>query len=313
MTDELRDARERGWFHIDNVIVDEYLPRIGVTAFAVYACIVRHADASRDAFPSYTKLQKEVRTGRHQVAEAIKKIVDAGLVTITPGKRSANVYHIVNVSTGAAPTLVPQRNQFPSGTDTSSAEEPVDVATSSAPAPTLVPQRNLTRAIPPRPPYKEELIKQTRPKEQDPSPMHTERENLPARAHARFSPAHPSLSDEQYAECAAMGLTRAQVETGTAQWADKRIVKGVASDDWARDHRTFMRSYAELLPDRTRGSPNGANGHTPMSGGMGPYRVPESEMTPRELAWRYATDEERAMGEKAFFAAYNARTGGHET
>jgi hypothetical protein len=150
----LRDERARGWFHLDNAVIDEYLPKIGVTAFAVYACIVRHADPNGNAFPSYTKLQAELGTGRHQVAAAIKKIVDVGLVTITPGKRSQNVYHIATVATSAAEELVPIRNQ--SRISTSSAEEPE-----------LVPQRNSWREIPPTPPYKEELIKRTRPNKQD--------------------------------------------------------------------------------------------------------------------------------------------------
>jgi hypothetical protein len=124
MNDVLRDTRERGWFWLDNAIIDEYLPKIGVTAFAVYACIVRHSDRAGNAFPSYSTLQKELACGRSQVAAAIKKIVDAGLVTITTGKRASNVYHVVTVSTSPKPELVPIQNQSHIGTGTSPGAEP---------------------------------------------------------------------------------------------------------------------------------------------------------------------------------------------
>jgi len=131
LSDQLRDVRERGWFHLDNAVIDEYLPKIGVTAFAVYACIVRHADRTGTAFPSYTKLQEELGTGRSQVAAAIKKIVDAGLVTVKQGARSQNIYHVVTVSTSSAVELVSNQNQSRIGTGTSSESEPE-----------LVPNRN---------------------------------------------------------------------------------------------------------------------------------------------------------------------------
>ena len=118
------DDRERGWFHIDNEVIDEYLPKIGMTAFSVYACIVRHANGERDSWPSYSKLQSELGCGRSQVATAIKKIVDAGLVTITSGKRASNCYHIVTVSTSPKPELVSNQNQSQIETGTSSAPRP---------------------------------------------------------------------------------------------------------------------------------------------------------------------------------------------
>jgi hypothetical protein len=155
MATELRDERERGWFHIDNAVIDEYLPRIGVPAFSVYACIVRHADRHGVAFPSYTKLQQLLGTGRAQIASAIKKIVEAGLVWIESGKRGQNIYHIVTVTTSAVAELVSNRNEFRSETAQSPDQFRRETSTGSAEKPKLVPERN---------PNKTQL---TRPKEQE--------------------------------------------------------------------------------------------------------------------------------------------------
>jgi hypothetical protein len=155
MATELRDERERGWFHIDNAVIDEYLPRVGVSAFTVYACIVRHADRYGVAFPSYTKLQHLLGTGRAQIASAIKKIVEAGLVWIESGKRGQNIYHIVTVTTSAVAELVSDRNQFRSETSPKPDRFRRETSTSSAEKPKLVPERNSNKT------------QLTRPKEQD--------------------------------------------------------------------------------------------------------------------------------------------------
>lgn len=102
-----------------------------------------------------------------------------------------------------------------------------------------------------------------------------------------------------------MGLTREQAETATAQWVDRRIERGASSDDWVRNHRAFLRTYVERLPNGAHGS----NGHAPTTGSMAPVIVPEGEMTPAERAWRGANEEERAMGQRAFTARFNAQEG----
>lgn len=237
----LKDERERGWFHLDNAIIDEYLPKIGPTAFAVYACIVRHSDRRGDAFPSYTLLQRELNTGRHQIAAAIKKLVDAGLVTITKGKRASNVYHIVTVSTSAESELVLNRNQFPSGTDTS-----------SSPAPELVPNRHSNNT------------QLTRPIEQDPIVA-----IATARAKPNAKPPVVRLADfapsaAQIADAVGYGVPEEQIAFQTEQWRDYHAERGTAIKDFGASWRRWMRNAPGFERPRAgsaangRASPNGA-------------------------------------------------------
>lgn len=172
MPSELRDSRPRGWFHIDNVVVDAYLPIIGHTPFALYSYLVRRAAGSRVTWPSYTMIQDALGIGRGQVAHAVKTLVAHGLVRIEKGKRSANIYHIEGV-TGSDPELVPIQNQ-----------SRIETGTSSDPEPELVPIQNPS---PPRPPSPGE-----RPNYQDNS-LKRERVINPshAPARARASPLIP--------------------------------------------------------------------------------------------------------------------------
>jgi hypothetical protein len=255
LNDILRDERERGWFHLDNAIIDEYLPKIGVTAFAVYACIVRHSDRAGNAFPSYTTLQKELGCGRAQVAAAIKKIVDAGLVTITTGARSSNLYHVVTVSTSSNPKLVPMRNQFQIGT-----------ATSSAPEPELVPNRNSNNTH------------LTRPNEQGrktpPAPSPGEPAGKPPRAlRGTRIPADFALTPRLYEYAASKGVTAAEADSETEEfklyWESASGTYALKTD-W---EKTWMRRILDRVASGKIGpvrrlSPGYANQATINRGGQ---------------------------------------------
>jgi hypothetical protein len=241
------DDRARGWFHIDNAVIDEYLPQIGVTAFAVYACIVRHSDVHGNAFPSYSKFQSELGCGRSQVAAAVKAIVDAGLVTITTGKRASNCYHIVTVSTSPKSELVPIQNQSRSETGTSPGARPE-----------LVPNRDCNNT------------QLTRPKEQDPKAAVAAGEpaRIRTRPHARGTrdgaddgvaiPADLSPGDEERSQMVTLAIPQqwyftkwwSIVEHYENKPEDKRTIekwrwtcRHLISEDWAKElARTQTRS-----------------------------------------------------------------------
>ncbi len=79
---ELRDGRQRGWFHIDNATLDTYLPIIGMTAWGVYTYLVRRANKQDQCFPSYTTIATDCGIGRSTVIRAIGKLEEVGLLAI---------------------------------------------------------------------------------------------------------------------------------------------------------------------------------------------------------------------------------------
>jgi|SRR5215467_370631 len=193
---------EQGWFPVTNRMFDEYLPKIGQTAFLVYCSILRHADQEGVAYPSYSLLQRELNTGRLQIAAAIKRIREAGLVTVTVGRRSANVYHLVSVPTSIAAELVSQEYQSQSDTSTSIAAELV-----------LVSQRDSNNT------------QGTIPKEQDTTPSDDadassspppgDYDAKPERKRGTRIPPDFAITDDLYDYAASKGVSRAEAEDET--------------------------------------------------------------------------------------------------
>jgi hypothetical protein len=266
-------------------------------------------DDGRDAWPSVPELARKTRLTERNIQVVLRKLEASGELRIekNAGPHRANLYHIVldgeNFSPLGGEKIAPLHPEKIAPSDGEKIAPPDGEKISGVKSfqgeiqrIEMVKSGVLSGAIPPRPPYKEELIRVNRP-------FNRQREGACAPAREGFSPAHPSLSEEQYAEAEGMGLTREQAETATAQWADRRIERGTSSDDWVRNHRTFLRAYVEKLP--AVGTRPGANGHAP-SASLAPVIVPEGELTPVERAWRGASEEERAMGQRAFTARFNA-------
>jgi hypothetical protein len=261
-----------------------------------------HADGT-GAYPSIETLAGECRMSERQIRRILALLEQSGELTIErdAGPRGVSLYSLPLVAqpdkmSTRLPDKMSAQPVQPTGHLVQSPTGHLVTATGHFDTP-LPDISSSSGAIPPRPPYMEELIKVNRP-------FNRQRERACAPAREAFSPAHPSLSEEQYGEAEAMGLTREQAETATAQWADRRIERGASSDDWTRNHRTFLRAYVEKLPGIARASPND---RAPTAGSMAPVIVPEDELTPAERAWRGASEEERAMGQRAFTARFNAQ------
>jgi len=121
MSAELRDGRDRGWFHIDNVLLDDHGDTIGAIGVAVYAVLARHADRAGVCFPSYARVAALLDLSRPTVIAAMRKLREAGLIEIQtvkpPGRRPHNVYTLVDLvhrsrpRTGQADIPVPHMDQ----------------------------------------------------------------------------------------------------------------------------------------------------------------------------------------------------------
>jgi len=108
-TDEVKDSRFCRTFWLDNEIVYDYLPTIGLHAFAVYTVLACHAGASRSCFPAVGTIAKELGVSKPTVRKAIATLKDAGLISVetqkTPTKNGkeinrVNVYSLLPIKEG---------------------------------------------------------------------------------------------------------------------------------------------------------------------------------------------------------------------
>lgn len=115
----IRDARTRGWFRIDNIVVDDLLNQIGVSAFAVYAILCRLADnESQDCFPSTTYLCGKTGLTPPTVRKAVKSLIDSGMIQVEQryrddGSQTSNLITLLDVP--ANPSIPPPSKNFTPG------------------------------------------------------------------------------------------------------------------------------------------------------------------------------------------------------
>jgi hypothetical protein len=95
----VRDRRQRHQFSIHNRVIDEWLPIIGQTGYALYSLYVRMA--SRDderSWPGYTLISKHLRIGRSSISEHNRLLEWCGLVHIEHGDPNRpNDYYILDI------------------------------------------------------------------------------------------------------------------------------------------------------------------------------------------------------------------------
>ncbi len=100
----VKDQR-RGFTMVDNVIIDNYAAKIGVTALAVYMVLAKFANAeTKKCYPSHELIADKLGISRRSVVTAIEKLEKFGLIKIDRqlkdnaggGKRkAASVYTIL--------------------------------------------------------------------------------------------------------------------------------------------------------------------------------------------------------------------------
>lgn len=90
------DMRKPKWFEVDNVIVDTYLPKVGVYAFAVYCALARHADDGEITIP-HKSIAALLLCSTKTVVRSIEELTAAGLLSLVSGKGAGtpNTYYIL--------------------------------------------------------------------------------------------------------------------------------------------------------------------------------------------------------------------------
>lgn len=100
---EVRDRRQKEWFWLDNVLLDEYAKVIGPNATLVYIALSRHADNElQNCWPSMDTIAEKCGIkSRNTVAKGIKMLQTYNMIevqeSINPanGKRLNNVYTLL--------------------------------------------------------------------------------------------------------------------------------------------------------------------------------------------------------------------------
>lgn len=102
------DRRRRGFFQIDNLIIDEYAPQLGAYGVAVYNVLSRFANRKGECFPSQATIAKRLDMSRMQVSREIHKLKALGLIEVHPqygpnGEQRANLYILCDIPTDEPP------------------------------------------------------------------------------------------------------------------------------------------------------------------------------------------------------------------
>jgi hypothetical protein len=77
---EVRDSRD-GFLWINNEVVDDLAPKIGASAFLVYAVIARHASKLSTAFPSQATIAEKCGLSERAIRTALSVLRDSKLLT----------------------------------------------------------------------------------------------------------------------------------------------------------------------------------------------------------------------------------------
>jgi len=135
---EIRDARDKEWFWLDNQYLNGYAKILGVYCTVVYLSLCRHADnKTQQCFPSMKLIAEENGMSIKTVERATKSLEEWGIIKVlrskkTDGTQANNVYTLTAKkhwkdkptdceSIGNRQTVSPQ----PTDSDDSSRQTPV--------------------------------------------------------------------------------------------------------------------------------------------------------------------------------------------
>jgi len=97
-------GRKKGFFTIDNIVIDEIAEHIGPYILSVYMALCRHAHIdTQTCFPSIDLIAKEIGAGPTKVKKSIKQLEELGLIIVDrkrkrDGTRHPNTYTLIDIS-----------------------------------------------------------------------------------------------------------------------------------------------------------------------------------------------------------------------
>lgn len=99
---KIRDVRQKGWFWIDNSIIDTHGEHLGAHALAVYFALARYANNERQsAFPAIKTLARVTGISDRHVSRVLNDLEQRKLIAITQRKidkrNDTNEYYLLTV------------------------------------------------------------------------------------------------------------------------------------------------------------------------------------------------------------------------
>lgn len=104
----VKDRRRRGFYIIDNDIIDHYGTALKAHGIAVYSALARFANQDGECFPSQSTIADRLGMSRMQVSREIDKLKTLHLIEVKPqfgphGEQRANIYILCDVPPAELP------------------------------------------------------------------------------------------------------------------------------------------------------------------------------------------------------------------
>ena len=137
---QIRDARSRQSFRVDDALVDDMAQVVGWKATLVYLVLVRHADRDQEAWPAMETIAAKVGISRESVNLGIRTLLSHNIILLldkkraTAGRWGCNVYQLQDKSVWIKQPDHVSHADTVTPLDRVSQTDTVDVPTVSAPA-----------------------------------------------------------------------------------------------------------------------------------------------------------------------------------
>jgi len=95
----VKDQRRRGWYWINNELLDRYADQIGPLGIAVYNALARRADSNGRCWPSHADIMRLTAIkSRTTVIECLKQLEEVGLIEIQHVEGRPNTYILKDIT-----------------------------------------------------------------------------------------------------------------------------------------------------------------------------------------------------------------------
>ena len=100
----VRDRRRKGFFTIDNELLDRYGDELGPYGLAVYMALARFANQEGSCWPSLATIARKTGMSRPQVIREIAKLKALALIAVEhqigkKGEHTSNLYILLDMTT----------------------------------------------------------------------------------------------------------------------------------------------------------------------------------------------------------------------
>jgi hypothetical protein len=102
LTFTVEDRRRKGYFTVDNVLLDVYGKELGAYGIAVYAALARFANGDSECWPSYETVARRTGMSKRQVIRMVTKLTELQIISVTPrfnekGEQVSSLYVLLEI------------------------------------------------------------------------------------------------------------------------------------------------------------------------------------------------------------------------